>query len=99
LDKSSASRRAHRALELGYLRTEEPFLRGRAATLALAEPLPDDLEVIPTRTRLEHELSQAPPRELDRGVECAGDREGSPNEHAARQRFVRGIRRLTGMAQ
>jgi Domain of unknown function (DUF3854) len=47
IDKSSASRRVRVALEKGYLRNDEDR-RGKPSRLALADPLPDDVEILPT---------------------------------------------------
>lgn len=47
IDKAAASRRAQVAIDKGYLRNEETR-RGRPAMLVVGEPLPDDVEVLPT---------------------------------------------------
>jgi len=47
LDKSTASRRARRAYEGGYLRNRETR-RGQPAQVVLGDPLPDDLELLPS---------------------------------------------------
>lgn len=47
IDKSSASRRVRVALDKGYLRNDEDR-RGKPSKLALADPLPDDVEILPT---------------------------------------------------
>jgi hypothetical protein len=51
IDRSAANRRALVALERGFLRNDEDR-RGKPAKLALADPLPDDLEVLPTAEAL-----------------------------------------------
>ena len=51
LDKSSASRRAKDAIKRGYLNNLEDK-RGRPARLVLGDPLPDDVEVLPTPENL-----------------------------------------------
>lgn len=51
LDKSTAKRRASRAAEAGYLRNRETR-RGQPAQLVLGDPLPDDLELLPSPTDL-----------------------------------------------
>jgi hypothetical protein len=47
LDKASASRRWHNARARGYLKNLETG-RGKPARIVLADPLPDNLEVLPT---------------------------------------------------
>lgn len=47
LDKSAASRRVSVAVERGYLRNEETR-RGRPARLILGDPLPTELDILPT---------------------------------------------------
>jgi MarR family protein len=47
LDKSSMSRRATAAVDRGYLRNQEDR-KGRPARLLLADPIPAELEVLPT---------------------------------------------------
>ena len=49
--KSSASRRAKDAIKRGYLNNLEDK-RGRPARLVLGDPLPDDVEVLPTPENL-----------------------------------------------
>jgi hypothetical protein len=51
IDKSAASRRWTTARRHGYLRNEETR-RGHPARLTLGDPLPDDLEVLPSADRL-----------------------------------------------
>ena len=51
LDKSAASRRARGAIAAGYLKNLEDK-RGRPARLVLGDPMPDDIEVLPTTKRL-----------------------------------------------
>ena len=51
LDRSSVSRRAVVAVHGGYLRNEEQR-PGRAARLVLGDPLPEDVEVLPTADQL-----------------------------------------------
>ncbi len=65
LDKSAISRRVADALQRGYLRNLEDK-KGRPARLVLGDPLPDELDVLPTPERL-------------RGCTVvAGDKEPSP---------------------
>ncbi|MGD9853262.1 MAG: hypothetical protein AB7T38_18605 [Nitrospirales bacterium] len=52
LDKSSASRRARAAIEKGYLKNLETR-KGQTAQLTLGDPLPDDLEILPSVEDLE----------------------------------------------
>ena len=47
LDKASASRRWNNARARGYLKNLETG-RGKPARIVLADPLPDDIEVLPT---------------------------------------------------
>ena len=47
LDKGTGSRRVRVALDLGYLKNEETG-RGKPYKLALGEPLPAEVEVLPT---------------------------------------------------
>jgi len=47
IDKSSASRRVRSAVERGYLVNQEDR-PGKAAKIALGEPLPQDVEILPT---------------------------------------------------
>ena len=51
LDKSSTWRRVKAAIDRGYLKNLEDH-RGRPAKLVPGDPLPDDLEVLPTVERL-----------------------------------------------
>jgi hypothetical protein len=51
LDKSSAGRRVRAAIDRGYVKNLEER-KGRPARLVLGDPLPDDLEVLPTVERL-----------------------------------------------
>jgi hypothetical protein len=51
LDKSTAWRRVQAAIKSGYLRNEEGR-RGRAATLYVAAPLPEKVEILPVGSAL-----------------------------------------------
>ncbi len=51
LDKSAAWRRVRTAIDRGYVKNLEER-KGRPAQLVPGEPLPDDLEVLPTVERL-----------------------------------------------
>ena len=51
LDKSAALRRVRNAIDRGHLKNLEDR-RGRPARLVLDEPLPEDLEILPTVERL-----------------------------------------------
>jgi hypothetical protein len=51
LDKAAVSRRVRVAINQGYLRNDEDK-RGKPSKLALADPLPEDIEVLPTVERL-----------------------------------------------
>jgi hypothetical protein len=46
IDESAASRRVKRAVDLGYLRNEEPNFR-RPARLLVGDPMPEDCEILP----------------------------------------------------
>jgi hypothetical protein len=62
LDKSAAWRRARSAIDRGYLENKEER-KGRPAKLAVADPLPDDIKILPAPERL-------------RGCTVASDSEG-----------------------
>ena len=51
LDKSAAWRRARTAMDRGYLKNLEDR-KGRPARLVPGDPLPDDIEILPTSERL-----------------------------------------------
>jgi hypothetical protein len=55
LDKASASRRWNSARARGYLKNLETG-RGKPARIVLADPLPDDIDVLPTVEALRHNL-------------------------------------------
>ena len=55
LDKASASRRWKNARERGYLKNLETG-RGKPARIVLADPLPDDIEVLPSVDALRHKV-------------------------------------------
>ena len=57
LDKSAISRRVAHAVDAGFLRNLEDR-RGRPARLVLGDPLPDDLELLPTAERLVGEVEE-----------------------------------------
>jgi hypothetical protein len=76
LDKSSISRRVAAALDVGFLKNLEDR-KGRPARLVLGDPLPADLELLPSTDRLAGE-------DLLHG--CAvekGDSEGHPLQNSA----------------
>lgn len=60
MDRSSVSRRVNVALDGGYLRNLEDR-KGRAAKLVVGDPLPTDLEILPTVTKLEGVCTVARP--------------------------------------
>ena len=72
LDKSAALRRVRSAIDRGHLKNLEDR-RGRPARLVLEEPLPEDLEILPTVERL-------------RGCTVAGENEGINNPPSANGR-------------
>lgn len=51
LDKSAASRRCRAAIDRGYIKNMEER-RGRPTQLKTADPLPDDLEILPSPDKL-----------------------------------------------
>ncbi len=72
LDKSAALRRVRNAIDRGHLKNLEDR-RGRPARLVLDEPLPEDLEILPTVERL-------------RGCTVADENEGINNPPSANGR-------------
>ena len=52
LDRSAALRRARTAIDRGYLKNLEDR-RGRPARLVSGDPLPEEVEVLPTVERLQ----------------------------------------------
>ena len=67
LDKSTASRRATDAITRGHLRDSSEEKKGRPARYVIADPLPDDVELLPAVEKLQVKCcSVAPSRE---GVE------------------------------
>jgi hypothetical protein len=69
LDKSSASRRARKAKEQGYLLNLEPS-KGKPKRLVPGNPLPDDIEILPTSGELSRAL---------RGCSAVGGEARSPS--------------------
>jgi hypothetical protein len=68
LDKVSAWRRVRRAIDRGFLKNDEER-KGRPARLALADPLPKDLELLPAPEKLPGAVSglQVSPEGMDSG--------------------------------
>jgi hypothetical protein len=64
LDKTSTSRRWNNARARGYLKNLETG-RGKPARIVLADPLPDDQEILPTPERLRQRCSGADPPKDD----------------------------------
>ena len=58
LDKSATSRRCKRASALGYVKNLEER-RGRPARIVLGDPLPDEVEILPSPERLEQHCGVA----------------------------------------
>lgn len=58
LDKSTTSRRVGAAMDAGYLDNLAP--KGRPACIVLADPLPNDVEILPSVEALQADLSAAP---------------------------------------
>jgi hypothetical protein len=63
LDKASASRRWNSARARGYLKNLEPG-RGKPARIVLADPLPDDVAILPAPEALNATTPLADPRKL-----------------------------------
>jgi hypothetical protein len=59
LDRSAANRRIHECLRRNYLQTEEEIRKGRLMKLKIGEPLPGELEVLPTVEALENAVAKA----------------------------------------
>jgi hypothetical protein len=76
LDKSAALRRVRNAIDRGHLKNLEDR-RGRPARIVLDEPLPEDLEILPTVERL-------------RGCTVADENEGinNPPSTSEREQFT-----------
>ena len=74
LDKSVISRRVAGAIDLGVLRNLEDR-KGRPARLVLGEPIPDDLEILPSPERLHgcavDEVDGRPPPPLENPSQSA----------------------------
>jgi hypothetical protein len=71
LDKSAASRRVRVALNRGYLKNLEEK-RGRPSRVVLGDPLPEDVDILPTVEVLQC-CSASPGGEADFDPETAGD--------------------------
>jgi hypothetical protein len=61
LDKSAVSRRVKHAIAAGYLRNTEEGKPGKKAKLVLGEPLPEELELLPSPARLAAECCTVAP--------------------------------------
>lgn len=48
IDRSTASRRVAEAIERGYLKNQETTKKGKQFDLILDDPLPDDIQILPT---------------------------------------------------
>ena len=66
LDRSAAQRRAHSARERGYVTNLEEK-RGRPARYAIADPLPDELELLPKDVQKPHVTGNQPQQEEIQG--------------------------------
>ena len=71
LDKSAISRRARTASRLGYLLNREDR-RGKPARYVLGEPLPDELELLPSVGTLRDRCTVAGVSEGDKSVDGSG---------------------------
>jgi hypothetical protein len=69
IDKAAASRRVRAAVDRGYLKNLEDR-QGRPARLVVGEPMPEDIEILPTAENLKEGLSG-----------CAVDRDIGGIEH------------------
>jgi hypothetical protein len=78
LDKSSISRRAKVAIDKGYLKNLEEK-KGRPARLVIGDPLPTDVEVLPTVENLSERCSVAP---LKEGIDLSPSPTGNEEEEA-----------------
>jgi hypothetical protein len=85
LDKSVISRRVAAALDIGLLRNLEDR-KGRPARLVLGDPLPPDIEVLPSPERLDKGQSADPEESIPSSEErlhgctvVGGDRHPSPH--------------------
>ena len=55
IDKSSASRRVRQAIKAGYLINEEGT-RGKPMRLRIGDPMPEEVQVLPTPEQLERAI-------------------------------------------
>jgi hypothetical protein len=104
LDKSAALRRVRTALDRGHLRNLEDR-KGRPARLVLGDPIPEDVEILPSPERLEgcrvavHSGGIIPPSTPATDAPDENEGEGgsgvSPNGHATPQSQGDGRERFT----
>ena len=57
IDKSSASRRVRQAIKAGYLINEEAT-RGKPMRLRIGDPMPEEVQVLPTPEQLEKAIGE-----------------------------------------
>ena len=57
IDKSSASRRVRQAIKAGYLINEEGT-RGKPMRLRIGDPMPEEVQVLPTPEQLEKAIGE-----------------------------------------
>jgi DNA-binding Lrp family transcriptional regulator len=62
LDKSSVSRRVRVAISMGFLVNEE-IIKGKRAKIALGDPMPDEVEILPHPDELGNRCTVAAPKE------------------------------------
>lgn len=101
LDRSAAWRRARTATERGYLKNLEDR-KGRPARLVPGDPLPDDIEVLPTPERLSGctvaGVSEGVEKNISYAGQGGGDKKVSPtpsrNGATAQQREEEGEREV-----
>ena len=58
IDKSSASRRVKQAIKAGYLINEEGT-RGKPMRLRIGDPMPEEVQVLPTPEQLEKAIGES----------------------------------------
>jgi len=98
LDKSVVSRRVAAALDAGLLRNLEER-KGRPAKLVLGDPLPDEIELLPTPARLhgctvdggDNNTNPSPYSGNGAGhicEQCGGEPDGTEHPHPIGDRLV-----------
>jgi hypothetical protein len=83
IDKSTASRRIHQAIGLGYLINENGG-KGRPMDLQIAEPMPSDRSVLPTAANVQRLMSSCTVARLPGGKEQTEADSEDTQENSAR---------------